>query len=217
MRVGVLGSGMVGQAIGSRLLELGHEVRMGSRTNAGPASRWAAGAGERAGAGDFREAAVFGELLVNATSGAASVAALRQVGGANLAGKVLLDIANPLSADKGAVTLTVINTDSLAEQIQREFPSVRVIKTLNTMNCSVMVRPDALPGEHVVFLSGNDRAAKDAAAELLGSFGWPAERIMDLGGIETARGTEAFLLLWLPIWQKLGTGQFNITISKAAA
>ncbi len=213
MRVGVLGSGMVGQAIGSRLLESGHQVCMGSRSVDGPASGWARDAGERASAADFQGAASFGELLVNATAGAVSLQALRQAGGENLVGKVLVDIANPLAgAETGPVTLTIANTDSLAEQIQREFPLARVVKTLNTMNCSVMVRPDEVPGDHVVFLSGEDQQAKHATSELLGSFGWPAARIVDLGGIETARGTEAFLLLWLPLWQTLGSGRFNIAI-----
>jgi 8-hydroxy-5-deazaflavin:NADPH oxidoreductase len=215
MRVGVLGSGMVGEAIGARLLEIGHEVRMGSRTADGPALQWARTVGDGASAGDFQDAASFGEVIVNATAGGVSLAALRQAGSANLDGKVLIDIANPLSSEHGPpVTLTVANTDSLAEQIQREYPSALVVKTLNTMNCSVMVHPEAVPGDHVVFLSSNDPQAKRVTSELLSAFGWPAENIVDLGGIETARGTEAFLLLWLPLWQTVGTGRFNIAIHR---
>jgi predicted dinucleotide-binding enzyme len=215
MRVGVLGSGTVGEAIGTRLLELGHEVRMGSRSADGPALQWAQAAGDGASAGDFRDAASFAEVLVNATAGGASVAALRQAGRANLDGKVLIDIANPLSSEHGSpLTLTIANSDSLAEQIQREFPSALVVKTLNTMNSSVMVHPEVVPGDHVVFLSGNDPRAKRVTSELLCSFGWSAQNIVDLGGIETARGTEAFLLLWLPLWQTIGNGQFNIAIRR---
>jgi 8-hydroxy-5-deazaflavin:NADPH oxidoreductase len=215
MRVGVLGSGMVGEAIGGRLLELGHEVRMGSRSADGPALQWAQAAGDGASAGDFQDTASFAEVLVNATAGGVSLEALRQAGSANLDGKVLIDIANPLSSEhRGPVTLTVANTDSLAEQIQREFPSALVVKTLNTMNCGVMVRPETVSSDHVVFLSGNDRQAKRITSELLSSLGWPAQNIVDLGGIETARGTEAFLLLWLPLWQTIGTGQFNIAIRR---
>jgi len=218
MRVGVLGSGMVGRTIASRLLELGHEVRMGSRTAGGPAAQWAAGAGGSASAGDFAAAATFGELVVSATAGAGSVDALTQAGEANLAGKVLLDVSNPIdTGGPGPVTLTVANTDSLAEQIQRAFPKARVVKALNTMNCAVMVRPEAVPGEHVVFVSGDDHQAKQAIAQLLESFGWPEARIIDLGGLATARGTEGYLLLWLAIWQAVGPGQFNIVIAQVPA
>lgn len=217
MRVGVVGSGMVGEALADRLLELGHEVRMGSRTADGPALRWAQRAGERASAGDFAEAAEFGELVINATAGANSAEALRQAGEQNLAGKVLLDVANPINTagGSGPVTLTVANTDSLGEQIQREFPAARVVKALNTMNCSVMVRPETVPGEHVVFVAGDDAEAKRTIAELLKSFGWPNSRIIDLGPLVSARGTEAFLLLWLPLWRSLDQGQFNIAIEGA--
>jgi predicted dinucleotide-binding enzyme len=218
MRVGVLGSGMVGEAIGARLLELGHQVRMGSRGADGPALGWARAAGDGASAGDFHDAASFGEVLVNATAGGVSLAALRQAGSANLDGKVLIDIANPLSSEHGApVTLTVANTDSLAEQIQREFPSALVVKTLNTMNCSIMVHPETVPGDHVVFLSGDDQRAKLVTSELLCSLGWLSQNIVDLGGIETARGTEAFLLLWLAVWKTIGTGEFNIAIRREPA
>lgn len=217
MRVGVLGSGMVGRTIASRLLELGHEVRMGSRTTGGPAGQWAADAGESASAGDFAAAAAFGELVVNATAGARSLDALAQAGEANLADKVLLDVSNPINTTGGPVTLTVANTDSLAEQIQRAIPQARVVKALNTMNCAVMVRPDIVSGEHVVFVSGDDHQAKQAAVQLLESFGWPAARIIDLGALVTARGTESYLLLWLAISQAVGRGQFNIAIAHVPA
>jgi 8-hydroxy-5-deazaflavin:NADPH oxidoreductase len=108
----------------------------------------------------------------------------------------------------------VANSDSLAEQIQREFPGARVVKSLNTMNCRVMVHPEIVPGDHVVFLSGDDRAAKQSVAEMLGSFGWPLERIIDLGGLSTARGTEAVLILWLSVWEALGRAQFNWAIHR---
>jgi 8-hydroxy-5-deazaflavin:NADPH oxidoreductase len=219
MRVAVLGSGMVGQAIASRLVELDHEVRMGSRTAGGPAADWALQAGETASAGDFADAAAFGELIVNATAGAVSLAALQQAGKANLAGKTLLDIANPIDSSRGdgPVTLTVANTDSLAEQIQRAFPSVQVVKALNTMNSAVMVHPEIVRGDHVVFLSGDHERAKQAVAGVLASFGWPAERIIDLGALATARGTEALLLLWLAVWRTVGAGQFNFAVNRGAA
>jgi predicted dinucleotide-binding enzyme len=216
MRVGVLGSGMVGTAIADRLLELDHEVRMGSRSDRGPAAAWAQRSGRKASAGDFAGAARFGEIVINATAGERSLEALEAAGADSLEGKVLLDVANPIEAHAGGpVTLSVANSDSLAEQIQRTFPGARIVKALNTMNCSVMVRPELVPGEHVVFVSGDDDRAKQTVTELLRSFGWPAERIIDLGGLASARGTEAFLLLWLPLWQSLGHGNFNIAINRA--
>jgi len=217
MRVAVLGSGTVGQTLAERLLQLGHDVRMGSRKAAGPAQQWAERAGVRASAGDFADAAEFGELIVNATAGARSLDAIRQAGARNLAGKVLLDVANPIGigGGGGGVTLTVANTDSLAEQIQREVPAARVVKSLNTLNATVMVNPELVPGAHVLFLSGDDPHAKQTVRDLLASFGWPAERIIDLGALATARGTEAYLLIWLAMWRSVGHPQFNIAIESA--
>jgi predicted dinucleotide-binding enzyme len=219
MRIGVLGTGMVGGAIGGRLVALGHEVKMGSR-GAGneKATAWAQAAGSAASQGTFAEAAEFGELVFNCTSGAHSLAALEQAGTDNLAGKVLIDVANPLDFSAGTPpTLTVCNTDSLGEQIQRAFPGSKVVKALNTMNCEVMVDPAKVPGEHDVFVCGDDADAKRQVAELLQSFGWPAGRIVDLGAIASARGTEMYLPLWLRLWGAVGTGYFNVGVVRAAA
>lgn len=215
-QVGVLGTGMVGQALAGRLVELGHEVRMGARRTGNPSARgWAATGGERASAGDFAAAAGFGEIVINATAGASSLAALEQAGAAALSGKVLIDVTNPLGQTDGQATLTVTNTDSLGEQIQRAFPDARVVKALNTMNCQVMVRPDLVPGEHVVFVCGESPDAKSIVSGLLGGFGWPAGRIVDLGGINAARGTEAFMLLWLATWRALDGAHFNVALPRA--
>lgn len=218
MRVAILGSGMVGQAIGTRLVERGHDVRMGSRTAQGPAVQWADAAGDRASAGDFADAAGFGELIVNATAGSVSLDALRQAGEANLNDKILLDAANPIDTSRGdgPVVLAIANTDSLAEQIQRAFPSVRVVKALNTMNAAVMVNPEIVQGDHVVFMSGDDDTAKQEVSRLLGEFGWTSERIIDLGALATARGTEGLLPLWVSIWRTLGGRSFNFAICTGA-
>jgi 8-hydroxy-5-deazaflavin:NADPH oxidoreductase len=155
---------------------------------------------------------------VNATNGAGSVAMLESAGEENLAGKVLVDVANPLDVSQGMPpSLFVCNTDSLGEQIQRRFSQVRVVKALNTMNCEVMVDPAKVPGEHDVFLCGEDADAKRQVAELLESFGWPAEHIRDLGGIASARGTEMYIALWIRLWGALGTGHFNIGVVRAPA
>ncbi len=214
MRIGVLGTGMVGKAIATKLVGLGHEVMMGSRTaDNEQAAEWVAGAGSGARQGTFAEATGFGELLVNCTSGAGSLEALGSAGVESLAGKVLIDVANPLDFSQGMPpSLLVSNTDSLGEQIQRTFPDAQVVKTLNTMNCEVMVNPARVPGEHDVFVAGNDDAAKATVRELLASFGWEAERIVDLGDITAARGTEMYVALWLRLLSALQTGDFNIKV-----
>ena len=217
MKIGVLGTGMVGQAIATKLVELGHEVTMGSRRAGNEnAVAWAKAAGEAAAEGSFAEAAGHGELVVNCTAGVASLEALEAAGKENLSGKTLIDIANPLDASQGfPPTLAFCNDESLGERIQAAFPDARVVKTLNTMNCQVMVEPTRVPGEHAVFVSGDDDGAKREVGDLLGSFGWPVGRIIDLGGIETARGTEMYLPLWLRLYSRLETGDFNIGVLRA--
>ncbi|HEY9842681.1 MAG: NADPH-dependent F420 reductase [Candidatus Sericytochromatia bacterium] len=217
MKIAVLGTGMVGQAIGSRLVELGHAVMMGSRTaDNEKALAWVGQQGDRASQGNFADAAAYGELVFNCTSGMASLAVLEAAGQEQLAGKVLVDVSNPLDFSQGMPPrLSVCNTDSLGEQIQRAFPETRVVKSLNTMNCNVMVRPaEVAGGEHNVFVSGNDAAAKQSVRLLLKEFGWKDEYILDLGDISSARGTEAWLPLWLRIWGATGTGAFNLRIVK---
>jgi predicted dinucleotide-binding enzyme len=216
MRVGVLGTGMVGEAIGSRLVELGHEVRMGSREAGNEkATEWAEAAGDGASEGSFADAAEFAELVVNATAGKASLEALRAAGADHLAGKVLVDIANPLDFGGGPPSLSVCNDDSLAEQIQREFPDARVVKALNTVNAAVMVSPGNLGATTHIFVCGNDEAAKSEVEDLLESFGWGEANVLDLGDITSARGTEMYLPLWLRLMGALGTPQFNIEVVRA--
>jgi predicted dinucleotide-binding enzyme len=217
MEIGVLGTGMVGQAIATKLSSLGHEIRMGSRKAGNEdAVAWATASGKGASEGTFADAARFGELVVNCTAGVASVDALTAAGADNLAGKVVVDIANPLDFSQGMPpTLAVCNDDSLGERIQATFPEARVVKTLNTMNCQVMVDPARVPGEHAVFVSGDDDSAKREVTALLRGFGWPEERIIDLGGISTARGAEMYLPLWLSLYGQLQTGDFNIGVIRA--
>jgi len=213
MRIGVLGTGMVGDAIGTRLVELGHDVVMGSRTvNNEKAVAWAAPLGERATPGTFADAAAHGELLVNATAGAVSLAALAAAGADNLTGKVLVDVANAIAEYGPPLRLDPCGDDSLAEQIQRTFPGARVVKALNTMNCNVMVRPQSVPGDHDVFMAGEDPAAKDAVRALLHEMGWADGSIRDLGGIVAARGMEMYLVLWIALRMELGHGAFNIRV-----
>ncbi|MEE4545576.1 NAD(P)-binding domain-containing protein [Streptomyces sp. V4-01] len=211
-RIGILGTGMVGRTLGTRLAALGHEVVMGARQAGHPGARsWARETG--GGAGDFAEAAAHGELLVNATAGAGSCAALRQAGEENLAGKVVLDTSNPLDFGAGfPPSLRPVNTDSLGEQLQRAFPAARIVKTLNTVLASVMVEPDELPEPHDVFVAGEDADAKRVTRDLLVELGWSPEHVIDLGGIRASRGTEMYIALWLALDASFQTGNFNIRV-----
>ncbi len=214
MKIGVLGTGVVGQTLAGRLVGLGHEVVMGARqTGNEKATGWAAAAGPSASAGTFADAARHGELLVNATAGTASLDALGAAGSENLAGKVVVDVANPLDFSGGMPpSLSVCNTDSLGEQIQRTFPDARVVKSLNTVNADVMVHPEIVPGSHTMFLCGNDDAAKQEVRALLESFGWPPADLLDLGDIGASRGMEMYLPLWLRLWGATGTGHLNLNL-----
>ena len=213
MEIGVLGTGMVGQTIGSRLVQLGHQVMLGSRIAANPkAIAWANEEGSpHALYGTFKNAAKFGEFIFNCTLGTASLDVLHQVGVENLKGKILIDVSNPIDYSGERLTLTVCNTNSLGEQIQRAFPETRVVKTLNTMNCNLMVKPDKLPGRTNVFVSGNDPKAKETVTAILRDwFGWKS--IIDLGDITTARGVEMYLVLWSSLRHVVAAERFNIKV-----
>ena len=215
MKFGVLGTGMVGQAIATKLVQLGHEVTMGSR-DAGneKAVGWSQEAGGDAAEGSFADAASAGEIVFNCTSGGASLQALDAAGAENLSGKTLIDVANALDFSQGAPpSLSVCNTDSLGEQIQRRFPDTKVVKALNTVNAGVMVAPEKVPGDHFLPICGDD-AAKPQVVELLGEFGWPPDRVVDLGDISSARGMEMYLPLWLALMNSLGTAEFNIALAR---
>jgi predicted dinucleotide-binding enzyme len=205
---------MVGQAIGTRLVELGHEACMGSRdARNAKAQQWVLRAGPGASNGTFAEAAAFGEIIFNCTSGDGSIPALKAAGAKNLEGKVLIDVANPLNTAKVPLPeLSFCNDDSLAERIQREFPDVKVVKSLNTMNCQVMVNPGMIPGEHDVFVSGNDAYAKATVKEVLREFGW--DNPIDLGDISSARGAEMLLPVWLRLMVAFKSPNFNFHIAK---
>lgn len=211
MKISILGSGMVGQTIGVKLAALGHDVMVGTRSPE-KLRDWAAqNPGVKV--GSLRESAAHGEFVFNATNGGGSLDALRQAGEANLNGKILVDIANPLDFSRGMPpTLFVSNTDSLGEQIQRAFPDVKVVKSLNTLNASLMVEPDAVGGgDHTIFVSGNDPDAKAEVSRLLSAwFGW--RDIIDLGDITTARGTESLLPVWIRLMMTFGHPNFQFKV-----
>ena len=214
MRIGVFGTGMVGKAIATKLVGVGYEVCIGSRTaDNEDATNWASEAGDAAAHGTFADAAAFGELLFNCTGGMVSLAALEAAGDDNIGDKVVIDVSNPLDFSHGMPpSLAVGNTDSVAEQLQRRFPRARVVKSLNTMNFAVMVDPAAVPGYHNVFVSGDDAGAKATVTDLLGQFGWPKESVIDLGDIKSARGAEALVLFWVFLRGALGDNQFNLGV-----
>jgi 8-hydroxy-5-deazaflavin:NADPH oxidoreductase len=213
MKIAVLGTGNVGMTIGAKLVETGHQVMMGSRTaDNEKAVSFSKRFPDRASHGTFSDAAAFAELIFNCTAGIGSLEALQQAG-PSLGNKIIIDVSNPLDFSQGMPpTLTISNTDSLGEQIQKTFPSSRVVKTLNTMWCGLMVNPGLLKEEHNVFLSGNDASAKESVKKLLYTFGWKESQIIDLGDISTARGTEMYLPLWLRIYSATSNGAFNIRI-----
>ncbi|MEO7909100.1 MAG: NAD(P)-binding domain-containing protein [Roseiflexaceae bacterium] len=211
MKVGILGSGVVGQTLGGKLVELGHDVVIGTRDPA-KLAEWLDKLGDHARVASPAEAAAHGEIVVNATSGKGSLEALQLAGEEHLSGKILIDIANPLDFSRGMPpSLTVSNTDSLGEQIQRTFPNAKVVKTLNTLSAHLMINPhDLAAADHHLFVSGNDAAAKAQVVDLLHSLGWNA--IIDLGDITTARGTEMLLPIWVTLMGVLGTQMFNFKI-----
>jgi 8-hydroxy-5-deazaflavin:NADPH oxidoreductase len=224
MKIAILGTGMVGQALAARAAGLGNDVVIGTRDPAATLARTDPGpmgdppfhVWHEANPGfaltTLAEACVGADIVVNATSGGASVAALAQAGAENLDGSVILDVSNPLDFSAGfPPTLLVKDTDSLGEQIQRAFPSARVVKSLNTITAGVMIDPGAVGGgEHTVFVCGDDDAAKATVRGLLESFGWTD--IVDLGDITAARGVEMYLPLWLRLMGSLGTAAFNLRI-----
>ncbi|MEV6327852.1 NAD(P)-binding domain-containing protein [Streptomyces sp. NPDC051909] len=228
MRYAVLGTGIVGRTIAAKLASLGHQVTIGTRDPKAtlartepdgygnqPFGEWLA-LHDQIRLEAIADAAAWGETVVNTTAGGGSLQALEAAGAANLADKVLIDIANPLDFSQGMPpSLNPVNTDSLGEQIQRAFPEARVVKTLNTMNCQIMVDPSRVAGEHTVFVSGDDTGAKQAVTDLLVSFGWPESSVLDLGDITTARGTEMLLPIWLRLWGSLGHADFNFHIAGA--
>ncbi len=224
MKIAVLGTGMVGQALAGRLHELGHDVTVGTRDVAASLARmgqtpmgapefgsWYADHSEVAVA-TMPDAVADAELVVLATAGVASHAALELAGAASLSGTTILDISNPLDFSNGMPpSLAIVNTDSLGEHLQHAFPDAHVVKALNTVNANVMVHPAQLAGgDHTIFMAGNDEGAKQQVRELLESFGW--RDILDLGDISAARGTEMYLPLWLRLFGTLQTPAFSIKV-----
>lgn len=214
MKIGILGTGMVGETIGTKLVQLGHQVKMGSRTTTNEkAVAWVKKNDASSSHGTFADAAAFGEIVFNCTKGDASLDALKLAGSENLKGKILIDTANPLNFSNGMPpSLTVCNTDSLAEQIQRAFPDTKVVKALNTVNSTLMVNPSLIAnGKHDLFICGNDANAKSKVTDILtNGFGW--KQLTDLGDISNARATEMLLPIWGRLFGKYQSPMFQFRI-----
>lgn len=228
MKIGIIGTGAVGKTIASKLVELNHDITMGTRNVSEkvassekdiygnpPFNEWFK-TNKKVKLGSFAEAAAFGDLIINATNGGNSVTALINAGAKNLAGKVLIDVANPLDFSKGmppTLLPGLNNTNSLAEEIQKTFPDALVVKTLNTMWCGLMINPGMIgKGDHINFISGNNAQAKVKVKKLLNEFGWLDENIIDIGDITGARATESLLPIWLKIMELTKTGAFNFRL-----
>ena len=221
MKIGIIGSGVVAQTLGAKLIELGHDVVLGTRdpakldekkNMAGTLREWIAKTNKKGKVATFQEAAAHGDLLFNVTNGQASIEALKLAGADKVGTKVLIDTSNELDFSKGMPPGALASqSNCLGERIQAAFPNLKVVKSLNTIGAPVMVAPQALAGgEHTVFVSGNDTPAKAATAELLKSFGW--KDVLDLGDISSARGPEMYMAMWLRLWGATGTGMLNVKV-----
>lgn len=219
MRIAILGTGSVGRTIAGKLSELGNTVIIGTRDVENTKEKTAfiewQSAFPKVALNTFSAAASGSQFIFNCTNGMSSIEALTLTGAENMKGKILIDVSNPLDFSKGMPpTLSVLNDDSLGEQIQRAFPEVKVVKALNTLTASLMVNPLKLQGDHNLFVCGDDANAKSRVIEIFNSFGWRGDQIIDLGGITNARGTEMVLPLWIRLWGALGTPEFNFHIQR---
>ncbi len=223
MKIAILGTGMVGQNIAQVMVAKGHEVMIGTRdvaqtlanTDLSPYgmpafSVWYREHGAVA-LGTYQDAMRFGDIIINATNGLASLDALEKGHAAQAGNKILIDIANKLKPVAGAMPKSLANNDmSLGEEIQAAFPNLRVVKTLNTMNTYIMTNPSSVRGDSTVFISGNDTESKIVVSNLLRDIGWTD--IIDLGDITGARGTEMMMPIWMKLWGVIGQTPFNFKI-----
>lgn len=212
MQIGILGTGMVGNTIGKKLIELGHEVKMGSRTaDNEKAAAFVKDNGNRASQGTFEDAAKYGEVNFLCTKGDATLDILKMAKPESFNGKILVDVSNPLDFSKGMPpSLFISNTDSLGEQVQAALKDAFVVKSLNIVNCEVMVNPKKTRGESTMFVCGNNADAKETVQFILKQFGWAD--IIDLGNITNARGMEMMLPIWLRIFMATGNGYIGFKI-----
>ena len=220
MNIGVLGTGVVGETIASALTAKGHNVRMGSRSaNNEKAAAWVKKSNEHATQGDFNDAATFGEIVFLCLNGEHALDAVRSIDGNNVMHKIVVDLTNPLDFSKGMPPRLVDglhNSSSLGEQIQEALPGAHVVKALNTVTANLMVNPKLVNnGDHNLFVCGNNADAKNKVKHfLVDTFGWKPDNLLDLGGIQSARTTEAYVPFWVSMMQALGSPMFNVKVVK---
>jgi hypothetical protein len=204
LKIGILGTGDVGRALGNAFIALGHEVKMGSRdAHNAKAVEWASTSGINASTGTFADAAKFGDVIVLALSWTGAENALQLAGPGNFAGKVVIDAINPLVFEPGKpLALAIGHTDSVGEHVQRWLPSARVVKAFNTVGFAHMFKPDFPGGPPDMFIAGNDAAAKQTVTGILADFGWST---IDVGGIEGSRLLEPLCVLWVGYGARTGT------------
>ncbi len=223
MKIGIIGSGVVAQTLGAKLIELGHDVVLGTRdpkkldekkNMAGTLKEWLAAVKNKGKVVAFPEAVAHGEILINATHGQISVEALKLAGADKVGAKILIDTANELDFSKGMPPAVLASqTRSIGENIQNAFPNLKVVKSLNTIGAPIMVNPKMLKGgDHTIFMAGNDKVAKDKVSDLLKSFGWTD--ILDLGDISAARAPEMYLSMWVRLYGSLQNGMINIKVQR---
>jgi hypothetical protein len=224
-KIGILGTGMVGQTIAGRLADLGYEVTIGTRDVAkteanrerspmggAPFSDWHK-QHQNVKLEIFSGAAKSGEIIFVCTNGGATLEALGRANPDNFKGKTVVDISNPLDFSKGMPPSLVprfANTNSLGEEVQKALPQANVVKSLNIVNCEVMVNAKKTGGEPTMFVAGNNAAAKAEVSGILKQFGWTD--IIDLGDIAGARGMEMMLPVWLRTWGAIKNGYFGFKI-----
>lgn len=215
MKVSVLGTGMVGQCIATKLAHLDHEVMVGSRDRKNPKAQEWIKQESKLSLGTFEDSAAFGDLIFNCTLGSASLNALEMAGEKNIGSKILIDTANPLEfGSKNEATLFVCNTDSLGEQIQKRFPEAKVVKTFNTINAKLMVHPSLLKEKHNIFLAGNHENAKKTVRDFLTeNFKWKEDSFIDLGDISGSRAAEMLAMVWIRLWQHYQNPVFNFSVA----
>jgi predicted dinucleotide-binding enzyme len=222
MKIGIIGSGVVAQTLGTKLAELGHEILLGTRdpkkldekkNMAGTLNEWLGAIKGKAKVVTFQEAAAQGDLLINATHGQASVEALKIAQADKVGPKVLIDTANELDFSKGFPLALASESRSVAGDIQAAFPNLKVVKCFNTIAAPIMVDPKMFHnGDHTIVLSGNDGGAKGQVIEILKSFGWTD--ILDLGDLNAARGQEMYMGLWVRLYGSLKNGMINIKVQR---
>jgi len=214
MKIGILGTGMVGETLGTKFVQLGHQVKMGSRTaNNESATKWVKAAGPNASQGTFADAASFGDMVFVCLKGAVFLDVAKTLGPNAAAGKVVVDVSNPLDFSSGSLTLSICNSNSLGEEVQKAIPSAKVVKSFNTVNCEVMADP-AKGGNPTMFVCGNDAGAKKQFIDFIKTLGW--RDIIDIGDITKSRGTEALMHLWMNLYGMFGTGHFGWKIVRGS-